>query len=176
MCSFCQSRVFGRIRALVWQFFSRESGGLIQFVKYGVTGVLQVALSVVIFAALAWKAFPALTRDEWVVRAFGLGVAEVEAGRRAVNYAVAYTLTFVAVTYVGYVVSAAWVFEPGRHSRRREMELFFLASLASYIAATSLSSALIAGSGVGAGPAYLVSTAVSVAGNYLLRKFFIFKR
>lgn len=146
-----------------------------QFFRYLVCGGIGAVIELLLFAVLAWKVFPALREDEWAVRLFDLALPALEPAQRAVNFAACISITFVVSNLAVYILNARWVFVPGRHSRRREIVLFYGSALFSYLAGTGLGSLLIAGFGATGTAAYLVMSAVSILLNYSIRKFFVFK-
>ena len=163
------------LKNIVKQFTQRQAHPLIQFVKYGLTGVAQVILDALIFALLGWKIFPALRADEWVVRFFHLPLPVLTEPQRAWNFAVCKALSFVVVTYFGYVVNVKWVFEPGRHTPLKELWLFYGISLTTFLAGTCLGAWTIQAHGYGGLPAFVLGTSFAVVCNYLIRKYYIFK-
>ena len=156
-------------------FFERTTNPVGQFLRYLIAGGIGAAIEVVLFALLAWKAFPALREDEWVVRFFDLVVAPIDPARRALNFAACMTVTFIVSNWVGYVLNASWVFIPGKHPRKKEILLFFGIALLSYLSGTLLGSSLIALFETTGTTAYVAMAAVSVLINYSFRKFLIFK-
>jgi len=156
-------------------FFERTTNPVGQFFRYLIAGGIGAAVELVLFALLAWKVFPALREDEWAVRLFDLTVAPIDPAQRALNFAACMTITFFVSNWVGYALNARWVFIPGRHSRKREILLFFGIALLSYLSGTLLGSSLIALFETTGTTAYVAMTAVSVLINYSFRKFLIFK-
>ena len=74
-----------------------------------------------------------------------------------------------------YFINIAWVFEPGRHSRHKEIMLFYIVSIISFVTGTALGSGLIAVFNAGAVIAYIVNMIVAVLINFAGRKYYIFK-
>jgi putative flippase GtrA len=165
------------MRDRIRNFFSgRAANPAGQFVRYLIAGGLGAVIELLLFALLAWKAFPALREDEWVVRLFNLAVSATEPAQRALNFAICISITFVVSNLVVYFISVRWVFIPGRHSRRTELALFYGAALLAYLAGTSAGSGLIALCAATGTTAYLTMSAVSILINYAARKFIVFKR
>ena len=131
------------MKPLIKQFLQRDAHPLVQFIKYGICGGLATAVDVAITLVLAWKFLPALLPDEPLVRFFGLQVAHVPEHIRAVNYAIDRSIAFLFSNLVAYVTNFIWVFEPGRHSRKKEIALFYAVSLVSVAVGTSIGSGLI---------------------------------
>jgi putative flippase GtrA len=156
-------------------FFERTTNPFGQFLRYLIAGGISAAIELVLFALLSWRIFPALREDEWAVRLFDLTISPVDPAQRALNFAACMTITFVVVNWMGYVLNARWVFIPGRHSRKKEILLFYSIALLSYLAGTLLGSSLIALFETTGTTAYVAMTAASVLINYSFRKFLIFK-
>jgi putative flippase GtrA len=76
---------------------------------------------------------------------------------------------------VCYFINIVWVFETGRHSRRKELFLFYAVSLISFVAGTGLGAGLIAFFNAGAGAAYVANMVAAVLINFAGRKYYIFK-
>lgn len=132
--------------------------------------------SMMVFALLTWKVFPALQADELVVRFFHLQVKPMDEALRARNYAFCKIIEFLLANLVGYIINRNWVFEPGRHPPHKEVLLFYAVSLISFLAGTALGAGLIAWLNAGALMAYIASLAAAVLINYAGRKYYIFKK
>jgi len=94
---------------------------------------------------------------------------------RARNYAFCKIIEFILANLVCYAINIAWVFEPGRHSRHKEILLFFGVSLVSFAVGTALGAGLIVWLNAGAVTAYIASLISAVLINYAGRKYYIFK-
>ncbi len=156
-------------------FFERTTNPVGQFFRYLIAGGISAVVEIVLFVLLAWKVFPALREDEWLVRFFNLSVAPLDSVHRAFNFAACMTITFFVSNWVGYVMNARWFFIPGRHSRKKELLLFYAVSLLSYLSGVLLGSSLIALFETTGITAYVAMAVVSVLINYSFRKFLIFK-
>ena len=84
-------------------------------------------------------------------------------------------VTFLFSNATAYVVNVLWVFTPGRHSKGKEIALFYAVSGASFAIGTGLAWTLIRGIDMPTTYAYLVNVVASVLINYAGRKYFIFK-
>ena len=82
------------MKHLLKQFTQREANPYIQFIKYGIGGLLATVADVILFSFLAWKVFPALKDGELVVRFFQLDVPEMSPGMRSVNFAICKSISF----------------------------------------------------------------------------------
>jgi putative flippase GtrA len=156
-------------------FFRRTTNPVEQFVRYLIVGGIGAVMEIVLFVLLAWKLFPALREDEWLVRFFDLTIAPITPSVRAVNFAICLSITFVVTNLAGYFLSATWVFVPGRFSPKKELFLFYIFALFSYLAGTLVGTGLIALACATGTTAYLTTAAVSILINFASRKFFIFK-
>ena len=162
------------MKKLLVQFTGREAHPLIQFVKYGICGVLATGVDMVLFFLLAWKVFPALGQDELLVRVLGLELPEISEQVRSRHFVLNRSLSFMVSCYVAYFTNFHWVFTPGRHSRRKEITLFYVIGIASYFLGTTLGWGLIAILGMTTTAAYLANIVASVMINYAGRKFIVF--
>lgn len=157
------------------QFTGRPAHPVIQFVKYIIGGGIVTVFSMVVFALLTWKVFPSLQENEFVVRFFHLQVAPLDEALRARNYALCKIAEFLLANLVGYIINSTWIFEPGRHSRRKEILLFYAVSFVSFVAGTALGAGSIVWLNAGAVTAYILNMAMAVLINYAGRKHYIFK-
>ncbi len=159
---------------LIQQFLRRESHPVVQFIKYGLAGGLATAVDIVVFYALSWKVLPALTSDDQVVRLLGIGIVPVTEALRLRNYVFNRTITFIFSNFTAYIANVLWVFTPGRHSRAKEIGLFYLVSGTSYLIGTGLS-AFVIHRGATTTTGYVLNMVCSLLINYVCRKFIIFK-
>lgn len=146
-----------------------------QFVRYLIVGCIGAGIEVVLFTLLAWRVFPALREDEWVVRLFKLTIPILDPAQRALHFAACMSITFIVSNWAGYLLNVRWVFVSGRYSRRIEISLFFATAFLCYLIGTLLGGGLIALVGTTGTTAYISSAVVSVLINYSVRKFLIFK-
>lgn len=163
------------MKHIVRQFTGREAHWSIQFIKYAIGGCTAAGFDIIIFSILAWKVFPALKSDELVVRLFNLDVPEVAIHLRTLYYAIDKTLAFLVSNFIAYVINIYWVFEPGRHSRRKEIMLFYGVSIVSFVLGTAVGAGLIYFFRFSGLMAYVANMVAAVLINYTGRKFFIFK-
>ena len=163
------------MKHIIRQFFQREAHPFIQFIKYAMCGGAATLVDIVLFNFLAWKVFPALGVDDPLVRLFGLDVVPVDDFTRARRYYLIKTITFFFGNLTAYVLNVLWVFKPGRHSRLKELGLFYAVSIFSWALGMGLGGMLIRVFGWETSYAYLVNMATSVMINYVCRKYFIFK-
>lgn len=93
---------------------------------------------------------------------------------RVANFVKSNAVAFLAANTVAYVLNFLWVFESGRHSRSKEVFLFFSVSLASFFLGTLLASLAI-NHGVHTYAAKGADIVTAVMVNYICRKCFVFK-
>ena len=164
------------MKQILRQFTSRQAHPFIQFIKYGISGGIVTVFSMFVFALLTWKVFPSLQENELVVRLLHLQVAPMDEVLRARNFALCKIIEFLLANLVGYALNIAWVFEQGRHSRQKELLLFYAVSLVSFVAGTALGAGLIALFNAGTAVAYLANMIAAILINFAGRKYYIFKR
>lgn len=156
-------------------FLRRDAHPAVQFIKYGLAGGLATAVDLTLTFILSWKFLPALTSNDRLVELTGIAITPVAESSRWFNYFIDCGLAFLVANFVAYVANVLWVFQPGRHSRRKEIALFYLVSGVSFLVGTSLAAALIRYAGLMSSYAKIVNMFASLAINYAGRKYFIFK-
>ncbi|MFT5123038.1 MAG: putative flippase GtrA [Kiritimatiellia bacterium] len=147
------------LAALIRHLMSHDAHPFVQFVKYGVAGVLATATFAGVFA---------------LVTTYWLPVSEDS----RFNYTLASIIAFVPSNVVAYVTNILWVFKPGRHGRGKEVVLFLGASTLAFCIGTPLGQWLVVRFDLVEMLRYLalsVSIVASVLVNYACRKFLIFK-
>lgn len=156
------------------QFLSRDQGGLVQFIKYGLAGGLATAVHMLVFHLAAWKAFPALRADDWAVSLFKLTLKPLEEKRRATNSMIDNGIAFLFSNFVAYLVNVTWVFTPGKTSRLVEIGKFYLVSGISIAIGTSIMGWLIRRFGMKTTYAFIANLVCALLINFVARKFWIF--
>jgi putative flippase GtrA len=158
------------IRETVGWINSKESPGLIQFVKYGICGIASTIVVLGLWKLLGSTILPCFT---------GMELADgslIDEATRKRNNILVNLIAFMPANFVAFFLNVLWVFEPGRHSKLKEFSLFTLISGFSF------------GAGVIGGPELLIGvfglpSIVSQLGlvvtsalvNFVCRKMFIFK-
>ena len=95
----------------IWAaFVSHDAHPFLQFVKYGVCGVMAVITHNAIFYALAYTQFPA-------IEGMMVGGEPLSDGLRARNVVICNSVGFVFANLVAYLTNVLWVFQSGRHHR-----------------------------------------------------------
>ena len=158
------------------QFKGKDHGHLVQFIKYGIAGGIATVVHVCIFFFLAWKLLPALTGDDPIAVFLNITPAPITDAIRARNAAVDNFFAFMVSNFVVYLINIYWVFEAGRHSRWKEIGMFYLVAGASVAIGIGLQSFLIDYYGINTTIAFGAMIIICLLINYVMRKFFIFKR
>lgn len=174
---------FPRTFTELWhQVFSRggASHPLIQFLKYGFVGGLATLVDMVAFFTAAWLIFPALAPNDFLVQLLThldvlVPVAELEQSVRANHQLFDNGIAFLISNTFCYVLNAAWVFQPGRHSRIKECLLFFLASGVSSGTGILIADVLVRWLGAQTSWSYIAKMVASVLINYIARKKIVFQ-
>jgi putative flippase GtrA len=156
-----------------------DAGGFVQFVKYAIAGGLATGVHVSVFFLLGWGVFPCLQPDDLsvkLVRLFAdVSPAAVEESARAFNAGVCNVSAFIVSNAFCYVLNRAFVFKPGRHAPVVEALLFFAVSGLSMAVGTALAYCLIRFLGLQTAIAFIANLVSSLAINYVMRRFVVFK-
>jgi len=170
------------IRELWQQLMGNGSAAhpFVQFVKYGVVGCAATAVDMLVFFVAAWFIFPALTETDIFVKLFAkLGVmvpiVELSQGVRANHQLFDNMIAFVFSNTFCYLVNVLWVFESGRHSRKKEFLLFLAASAISSGSGILIADVLVRWGGMQTSVSYIAKILASVMINYVARKKIVFK-
>lgn len=163
------------MRRVFAQFTQREAHPTIQFIKYAMAGGVATATDMVVFFALAFTVFPALTEAELLVQLFHVDVSAIEQSVRERNFIINSVIAFMFANLVAYVINVLWVFEPGRHKRHVEVILFYAVSTASIVLGTFLGWAMIRFLSATTEVSYLGKMIAAVLINFVCRKYIVFK-
>jgi putative flippase GtrA len=164
------------MKEILRQFMRKESGPLVQFIKYGIAGGIATVTHITAFYLSACLVFPALNEADPAVRLLGFPVAEVSEAIRARNALAGNVLAFFFSNITAYLINILWVFESGRHHRILEILMFLGVSAISMFIGTSVMTFLIAYFGMTTTAAFGANVVSAVMINYVVRKYFIFKR
>ena len=115
------SLLFLRSRGLTQTMVSRDVPAFIQFFKYGICGCIALLIHSSIVYGLGLTINPAI--GESIPR-------ELKESNSMLNNGIA----FFPSNTAAYIMNACFVFTPGRHSKRKEITLFFLISAISFSA------------------------------------------
>jgi putative flippase GtrA len=155
-------------------FLGKDSGNLLQFIKYGISGCLATAIHITIFHLVAWKVFIALQTEDWFVKVFHLPVERLDDATRSRNSMLSNATAFIVSNLAAYLLNIYWVFVPGRYHWIVEIALFYLVSGVSIGIGTSIMGVLIRRFGMLTSYAFTANIFAALMINYAMRKFFIF--
>jgi len=153
--------------------FEKNHAG-VQFLKYSMCGGIAMAVDMVVFFLVAWLLFPALTENDVLVRLFNMQVDPVAESVRIVNFRISNICAFLVSNLVAYILNVLFVFEAGKHSRWKEVGLFYLVSAISVGIGTEIGAALIRNFGLSSSFSYVAKAVSTTLINYAARKFVIF--
>lgn len=152
-----------------------RAGAFVQFIKYGVIGVLSTLVQAAVFYRLATTCLQCLGPDDFMVRHFGFTAVDVTDAVRSMRFAVATAIGFVIANVFCWLMNRFFVFKAGKFVWWKEFLFFIGVSGLAMLVATLTSSAAIRWGGLMTSLAVVVEIAVSFLFNYFLRKFFIFR-
>lgn len=162
--------------SLVKQFTSREHHTpVVQFIKYSIAGGIATAVHISCFYIMALWILSALNSHDVVAGALHLTVPEVSDGLRARNSVIDNVVAFLFSNLTAYIVNVVWVFKPGRHHRVLEFIYFTLVSATSMAVGSSLMGVLIKSLGITTTLAFSANLVASLAINFVMRKYVVFK-
>ena len=154
--------------------FEKDHTG-VQFLKYVLFGSFAMLVDMVIFFLVAWLLFPALTEDDIVVRLFNLKIVTVLDHMRKINFCIGNVLAFMVSNFVAYILNVFFVFKVGKHSRLKEIGLFYLVSAISVGIGVGIGVLLIHGFGFSTTYSYIAKAISTTLINFVVRKFIIFQ-
>jgi len=156
-------------------YLSHDAPPLVQFVKYGLAGGLATVTHVLAFFLVGFLLFPCVTDNDPLVKLFGLIAPAVDEALRARHAIYSNVVAFFVSNTVCYLANRWFVFRPGRHHVAIEFLLFLAVSAVSMIIGTTLMGVLIQRFGIETTYAFGANILSSLAINYVMRKFFVFK-
>ena len=156
-------------------YLSHDAPPLVQFVKYGLAGGLATVTHVLAFFLVGFLLFPCVTDHDPLVKLFGLVAPAVDEALRARHAVFSNVVAFFVSNTVCYLANRWFVFRPGRHHVVIEFLLFLAVSAVSMIIGTTLMGVLIQRFGIETTYAFGANILSSLAINYVMRKFFVFK-
>ncbi|HMO98624.1 MAG TPA: GtrA family protein [Kiritimatiellia bacterium] len=163
------------VEDLLQQFLQRESGPLVQFIKYAIGGGIATSVDILGFYLVAWKLLPALRDDDPVVVRLGLTVKAVTEAERSSRFIAITLIAFIFSNLTAYLINIYWVFEPGRHAWYWEVLLFYAVSGISIFIGTAIGWVMIKWFHVSTSFSYLSKIMAALLINFVCRKFFIFQ-
>ena len=161
-----------------WRQFTGDGASahpLVQFAKYAFVGGLATLVHIVAFSAFAWWVFPCVTENDLVVRLFHLSAPVVEEARRATLAVRSNVCAWVISNTFCYLLNRRFVFRPGRLSVAAEFLAFSAVGAFSTFVGTAAMAWLVSRHGIDTSVAFAANLVASLAFNYVLRKFAIFR-
>jgi putative flippase GtrA len=155
-------------------FLGNDSGNMIQFIKYGISGCVATAIHITIFHLLAWKVFIAFQAEDWFVKVLNLPIEELDDATRSRNSMLSNGTAFLVSNLAAYLLNIYWVFVPGRYHWVVEVALFYMVSGVAIVIGTSIMGVLIRRFGMLTTYAFTSNLFAGLMINYAMRKFFIF--
>ena len=156
-------------------WLAHDTHPFVQFVKYGLAGGVATAVDMGLTFLLGWLVFPALKPEEFLVQLLGLHVDPIDTATRAVHFRINSGIAFLFSNLTAYVMNVLFVFKPGRHSRKRELGLFYAVSLVSLVIGTAAGEIVIRMFDLSLAFSYVAKMISALAVNYAGRKYFVFK-
>ncbi len=154
---------------------SHEAHPFVQFLKYGVVGVMATVVQLVVFYICAATVFKCLTPDDLAVKFLGLPSVEISETARALAALWATAAGFVVANIFCWIMNRLFVFKPGRHVWYIEFLLFFGVSLIAVGVGLGIQTLLIKCFGLQTSFAVFIEILSSLAINFVVRKLFVFK-
>ena len=145
-----------------------------QFLKYFMCGGIAFVTDMVVFFLVAWLFFPALTENDFFVRIFNIQVESIPENLRTINFCIGNVIAFMVSNFTAYVLNILFVFKAGKHSRSKEMGLFYLVSGVSVGIGVVIGAVLIQTFGLSTSSSYIAKAVSTTLINYAARKFIIF--
>lgn len=162
----------------LWRQFTGDGASahpLVQFAKYAFVGGLATLVHIVSFSAFAWWVFPCVTENDLVVRLFGLTAPAVDETARAALAIRSNVCAWVFSNTFCYILNRLFVFRPGRLSLLAEFLAFSAVGAFSTFVGTAAMAWLVKSFGLDTSVAFAANLVASLAFNYVLRKFAIFR-
>lgn len=146
-----------------------------QIAKYGVIGVFATIVNVLVAELCAAYVWPCLSPDDPFVKFLGFASASVPDAERASLAVLCNLVGFFVANVICWLLNRRFVFKPGRHHWFLEW-MYFLAGSGFAIACGSVAIwCLVRFFGFETTYSFVVNVMVSVAVNFVVRKFFVFK-
>lgn len=150
--------------SLLWQVF-----------KYGVIGVLATLINLVVAALCAAFVWPCLAEGDLFVRVCGFASVALPDATRATLAVYCNLVGFFVANVVCWLLNRKYVFTPGRHGWLVEYALFLAGSGFAIACGSAAIWALVRFQGLQTTYSFVVNVIVSVAVNFVVRKFVVFK-
>lgn len=151
-----------------------------QFIKYAIAGGMATAVHILTFFLCGWLLLPCLTPDDPIIRLLkallDVSIAAAPESGRALNAFLCNFIAFFTSNTVCYIANRLLVFKPGRHHWAIEALLFFgVSALSSIVVGSAIQTWLIHSFGIETTYAFSANILSSLAINYVMRRFVIFK-
>ena len=169
---------FPRSIGEAWRQFVGDGASahpFVQFCKYGFVGGLATAVNVVSVFFFCWAVFHCITPDDPIVRLLRLETPPVDEAARARLTNWAYVCSFPIANTFCYALNRKFVFVPGRLSVFKEYVSFMIVGALALAVGMGASYVLIKWFSLWTSIGVAANLVASVAFNYVLRKFAIFK-
>jgi putative flippase GtrA len=137
-------------------------------------GGIALGTDMVVFFLVAWLFFPALTENDLLVRVFNIQVESIPENVRTINFCIGNVIAFMVSNLTAYVLNVLFVFKSGKHSRWKELGLFYLVSGVSVGIGVAIGAVLIQVFGLSTSSSYIAKAVSTTLINYAARKFIIF--
>ncbi|HMP90995.1 MAG TPA: GtrA family protein [Kiritimatiellia bacterium] len=163
------------VEEILQQFLQKDSGPVVQFIKYAIAGGFATCVDVLVFYLIAWKLYPALREDDPLVVRLKLKVKAVTEKQRSFRFVIITMIAFMFSNFTAYIINVLWVFESGRHQWWVELLLFYAVSGISIVLGTAVGWVMIKWFHLSTTASYISKMIASLLINFVCRKFFIFK-
>ena len=149
---------------LFWQIF-----------KYGVIGVLATIINLAVAEVCAAWVWPCLGSDDLFVKYLGFASSSVPDATRATLAVYCNFVGFMVANVICWFLNRRFVFTPGRHHWFVEYLLFLAGSGFAIAVGSALIWYLVRFHGLQTTYTFIINVFVSVAVNFVVRKFLVFK-
>lgn len=150
--------------SLVWQIF-----------KYGVIGGVATLINLVVAEACAAWVWPCLGADDLFVKYAGFSAVDVADDVRALRAVFSNLVGFFIANVVCWLLNRRYVFVPGRHHWLMEYFYFLMGSGVAILIGSVAIWVLVRFHGLQTTYSFVINVMVSVAVNFVVRKFWVFK-
>ncbi len=146
-----------------------------QIFAYGIIGALATAINFAVAVLLTAYVWPCLTETDIAVKYFGFNSIVVDDAVRAYRAVMCNLVGFLMANVICWILNRKYVFTPGRHGLVVEYLLFLSGSGLAILIGNAIIYFLILLTGAETSYAIIVNVLVSVALNFVVRKFIVFK-
>lgn len=146
-----------------------------QVFKYGIVGAFATAINIAVAAVCAATVWPSLGPDDPVVRLLGIEPAVVSDAVRGARAVACNLAGFLVANVVCWALNRRYVFKPGRYGWLVEYALFLAGSGAAILCGNAAIWLLVRYAGMQTTYSFAINVFISVAVNFIVRKFFVFR-